>query len=187
MNTKTKVTGAFLVLALTLLGAGQARADVVAAWVEGHGGIESASAAPTSASTASGPMGGLGFQLGGRVLIFEAYVDHTAFGEGAAATRGVVGLRGGFGSQSLRLVLRGGLGVLDEEGGALTGRGEGTPERLGAVARAGVALERRIAAATLVGFGLDGEHFFLPATGPGGLEEGSDVFASMHLMFEIGI
>src|SRR4051812_27405969 len=96
--------------AVTLLGAARARADVAAAWVEGHGGMEN------SGADENGSIGGLGYQLGARLLIFEGYLDHTGFGEGAAVTRGIFGLRGGFGSRDLRLVLRGGLGVIDEQG-----------------------------------------------------------------------
>jgi hypothetical protein len=173
-----------VVAALTFLGASRARADVAAAWVEGHGGMENGSA------DTRGSFGGLGYQLGARLLIFEGYLDHTGFGEGAAVTRGIFGLRGGFGSKDLRLVLRGGLGVIDEQGGALTGRLPGTPDRRGGVARAGVALESRLMPVLLAGFSLDGETFALAepdAFGTSGTVEGSDVFASLHLTFELGI
>jgi len=131
--------------------------------------------------------GGLGFQLGARLLLLESYLDHTRFGEGASVTRGVLGLRGGFGSQSLRLVLRGGLGVLEEKGGALSGRSPLVPERQGGVARVGVALETRVAPMLLAGFGIDGERFVLRDPGGPGYITGNDVFASLKLMFEVGI
>jgi hypothetical protein len=131
--------------------------------------------------------GGLGFQLGARLLLLESYLDHTRFGEGASVTRGVLGLRGGFGTRGLRLVLRGGLGAVEERGGALSGRSPLVPERQGGVARVGVALETRVAPLLLAGFGIDGERFFLRDPGGSGYISGNDVFASLKLMFEVGI
>jgi hypothetical protein len=178
-----KRTIAIAVAAIAMMAAGSsvARAELVAAWAQGHGGMTSNS---TETDVADG---GLGFQLGARVLLLESYLDHTRFGEGAAVTRGVLGLRGGFGSRNLRLVLRGGLGVVEEKGGALSGRSPLVPERQGGVARVGVALETRVAPLLLAGFGIDGERFILrDPVGPGNIV-GSDVFASLKLMFELGI
>jgi hypothetical protein len=106
MQDRMKI--AFVAAALTLLASSAARAEIVAAWAEGHGGMASNSANSEVAT------GGLGFQLGARLLILESYLDHTRFGEGASISRGVIGLRGGFGGRDLRLVLRGGLGVVEE-------------------------------------------------------------------------
>jgi hypothetical protein len=171
-----------LAIAISLVAARPARAEVAAAWAEGHGGMTSAP------SESTGPMGGLGFQLGARLLLFEGYLDHTAFGEGASVTRGIFGLRGGIGSSQTRLVLRGGLGLIQDQSGALTGRVAGFPERRGGVARAGVALETHLAPLLLAGFGIDAERFVLANPGPDtGYTTGSDVFASLHLMFELGI
>jgi hypothetical protein len=134
---------------------------------------------------------GLGYRLGARLLIFEGYYDYTGFGAGSSVTRGIFGLRGGFGSDKLRLVLRGGGGVIEEDGGALTGRGVGAPDRRGAVARIGAAVEGHIAPLLLVGVGVDGETFALPATGgpygTTGAITGSDVFAKLHILFELGV
>jgi hypothetical protein len=158
-----------------------ARAEVVAAWAEGHGGMASNSADANVADS------GLGFQLGARLLIVESYLDHTRFGEGASVTRGVLGLRAGFGNRN-RLVLRGGLGLVDEKGGALSGRSPAVPERHGGVARIGVALERRVAPLLLLGIGIDGERFVLRDPGLGtGTVVGSDIFAKLKLTFEVGI
>jgi hypothetical protein len=123
-------------------------------------------------------------------LIFEGYFDYTTFGEGANVSRGIVGLRGGFGTRDVRLVLRAGGGVIEEAGGALTGRLPGTPDRRGVVGRVGAAIEGRVAPLLLVGFGIDGERFALP--GPTGrlssdAVTGSSIFAKLHLMFEIGV
>jgi hypothetical protein len=90
---------------------------------------------PTSGS----PMPGL--QVGVRALVFEGYLDHDRFAESGAVSRGIVGLRGGFGTSGLRLVLRAGVGGLVEEGGALSERLPGVPDRRGFVALAGVSLE----------------------------------------------
>jgi hypothetical protein len=171
--------------AATVLVSSGARAEVAAAYVQGYGGLASGDGAASSMSTSS--PAGLGFQLGARVLLFEGYFDHTSFGD-PSVSRGIVGLRGGFGGSGLRLVLRGGVGVIDEHGGALTGRLPGSPDRQGAVARAGLALESHIAPPLLAGFSLDGETFAFPSDFPGGPSRtGSDVFASLRLTFELGI
>jgi hypothetical protein len=110
-------------------------------------------------------------------------------------SRGILGLRGGFGTDDLRLVLRGGGGVIDEQGGALSGGRTtlGVAERSGLVARAGVALEKRLAPGKLLGgLALDGEVFSLAGTSPAtsGLADrtqGSDIFLSLDLKFELGI
>jgi len=175
---------------LALAGAnGVARADVAAVFADGHGGIENAGGGDMPGASPSTT--GLGYRLGARLLIFEGYYDHTGFGGGAGVTRGIVGLRGGFGSNDVRLVLRAGAGVIDEQGGALTGHMPGMPSREGAVGRVGAALEGRVARMLLVGLGVDGETFELPAmTGAFGAAPstvGSDVFANLHVMFELGV
>ena len=179
---KEKIIVGVMAAALTIAGSSVARAEIVAAWAEGHGGMASTSA------DGDGAAGGLGFQLGARLLILESYLDHTRFGEGASVTRGVIGLRGGFGSRDRRLVLRGGLGAVDEKGGALSGRAASVPERHGGVARVGVALEARVAPLLLLGLAVDGERFVLrdPGLGTGNVV-GSDIFASLKLTFEVGI
>jgi hypothetical protein len=175
-----------------LAASGAARADIAAVFADGHGGIESG-AGTTEANGANGssPSAGLGYRLGARLLIFEGYYDHTGFGGGAGITRGIVGFRGGFGTNDLRLVLRAGAGVIDEQGGALSLRLDGMPDRHGAVGRVGAALEGRVARLLLVGFGIDGETFELPAmTGAFGSAPstvGTDVFANLHVMFELGV
>jgi hypothetical protein len=180
---------AITVLALPLATAGLARAEVAAVYAEGQGTEGSG-----SGSTGSG-LTGLGYRLGARVLVFEGYLDHTGFGDGAAVTRGILGLRGGFGSHNVRVVLRAGAGVLEEDGGAVTGRAPGMPERRGAVGRVGGAIEGRLSSLFLLGLGVDGETFVLPGAGGSlststadtGTVTGTDVFANLHLTFELGI
>jgi hypothetical protein len=178
-------------LALSLVGAGTARAEVAAAFAEGQG-------AEGSGAVANGAnLAGLGYRLGARVLLFEGYYDHTGFGDGAAVSRGILGLRGGFGSGDVRLVLRAGAGVLEEDGGAITGRVAGMTERRGAVGRIGGAVETRLARLLYLGVGLDGETFVLPAASGASLTvatpmttgtvTGADLFANLHLTFELGV
>ena len=62
-------------------------------------------------------------------------------------------------------MLRAGAGVLDEEGGAVTGHLAGTPDRRGAVGRIGGAVETKLSSDFLLGLGLDGETFSLPSEG----------------------
>jgi hypothetical protein len=106
------------IVGLVLFGvASTARAEVAAIWAEGQGGLDS----PTSQGSSATPA--LGLRLGARLFVFEGYLDHTGFGDGSAVNRGIVGLRGGFGSGDTRLVLRAGAGVLDEEGFPLRAMG----------------------------------------------------------------
>lgn len=175
-------------VALLTLSSQDARAEVAAVHAAAHGGIDSGGSS-AEANTA-GSATGFGYRLGARLLIFEGYFDYTTFGQGANVSRGIVGVRGGFGSRDVRLVLRAGGGVIDEEGGALTGRLPGTPSRRGVVGRVGAAIEGRVAPMLLIGFGIDGERFALP--GPSGsfssgTTTGSSVFAKLHLMFELGV
>ncbi len=80
--------------------------------------------------------------------------------------------------------------MIDERGGALTGSGLDGGDHVGAVGRIGAALEARVAPMFLLGFGVDGETFVM--SGPdaprsSGTIVGSDVFANLHLMFEVGL
>ena len=186
-----KVIAATMVGLVALVGAaGTSRADIVAAFADGHGGISSQGGTTNPDGTSSSATG-LGFRLGARVLIFEGYYDYTGFGSGSSVSRGILGVRGGFGTNKLRLVLRAGGGIIGEEGGALTGRALGAPDRRGAVGRIGAAVEARVAPLLLMGVGVDGERFVLPATGGPygtvGAVTGSNVFAKLYILFELGI
>jgi hypothetical protein len=173
---RAKLSAMIAIAALIALASPAARADVAAVYVEGHGGSSSAGGVIEN---------GLGYRLGARLLIFEGYFEHTGFGEGASVSRGIVGLRAGIGPDKLRLVLRAGGGLLQERGGALTGLQLAAPERVGPVARAGAALEGKLAPMFYLGGGIDGEAFLLPA-GAGSVL-GTDVFLNLHIMFELGV
>ena len=190
-----------IALALTLAGllfalARPARADVVAGFVQGQGGLSSSDATTASTnrisslSLSSGLAPGLGFQVGARLLFVEGYYDRTSFGSGASVQRGIVGVRWKMGLGDYRLVLRAGGGFLTEHGGAISGSAQGG-DRRGPVARAGLAIERRLTRGELTaGLGLDGEVFSLETPSTPNVADttfGGDLFLSLHLRFELGI
>jgi hypothetical protein len=172
---KTFILGIVTAVALLVPG-GPAEAKVAAVYASGHGGVQSGAERDP----------GLGFMLGARVLILDGYADYTAFGMDSSVSRGILGLRGGFGTRETRLVLRGGAGAIREHGGALTGP-LGAPDRTGGVVRVGAAFEAAVSPVLFLGFGVDGESYLLPSNGFGSATRGSDVFASLHLTFELGI
>jgi len=190
MRARSIVTSLMLGVGAVTWFAAPARADVVAAYVQGQGGIGSNEGGNrASDSSSSGLSPALGFRLGARVLIFEGYYDRTAFGSGASVSRGILGLRFGLGSGHTRLVLHGGGGVVTEQGGALTGLRLGAIDRNGLVARAGVAVEQRFAPLVWGGAALDGEVFSLSAVSASSSPRatGQDVFFSLYLKFELGV
>lgn len=194
MKTTTRLAFTTLAMVLaagaTLLTAERpARADLLAAYVAGYGGLSSprtdTAAPPTSSLTP-----GLGLQAGARLLFLEAYGSYTSFGSGMAVQRAILGLRGGLELGKFRLELRVGGGAMGEQGGALTGPVLGTESHAGVVGRAGVSLERRIAPLLLAGLAVDAETFALGVPNsidPDGWTTGQDVFASLQLKFEIGL
>lgn len=166
-----------IAVAVTIsLGASRADAKIAAVYASGQGGVQN--------SGDNDP--GLGFELGGRILIFDGYLDYMGFGGGQAVSRGIFGLRGGFGTSDVRLVLRGGAGAIREERGALTGPLVGA-DRTGGVARLGADVEGRLNPVLWLGFGVDGETYRFVDSVPGAPTQGSDVLATMKLLFELGI
>lgn len=190
-RSKIVVAIAALVISTLLLffAARHARADLLAAYVEGYGGISNAD---MTDGTRGDPSAAVGAQLGARVLGLELYGDYTSLARGAAVERGILGLRLGFKLTDLmRLEIRGGGGVIAEQGGALSGAA--SADRAGLVARAGINLERRLMPTFLAGVGLNGEVFTL-APGESAValqntswQQGMDVLATLHLKFELGI
>jgi hypothetical protein len=186
-----RVAAGLVVAAVIALGAPSlARADIVAVYLGGYGSLAShPSGDPGSGSTSLTP--GVGFELGARLLIFDAYVDRAQFFDGRGVTRGIVGLRVGFGISDLRVALRTGVGPVFEQGGALTGAPTDTRDRHGLVARAGISVEKRLSPNVFaIGLAVDGEYFTLDsAIGEWSSlrSQGSDVLASLRLKFELGI
>ena len=172
---KKRLLGIVAAAAIGLV-AKPADAKIAAVYASGEGGIESTGEADP----------GLGFEVGGRVLNFDGYLDYMGFGADQAVSRGIFGLRGGFGTREFRLVLRGGAGAIREEHGALTGPLMGA-SRTGGVARLGAGFEGRLNPVLWLGFGVDGETYKFVNDVPGAPSQGSDVLAAMKLMFEIGI
>lgn len=167
-----------------------ARADVVAAYVSGYGGLASPQGDRAAGSSDMTPV--LGAQAGVRLLGLEAYGDYTSMGTNVNVERGILALRLGFDFGATRLELRLGGGAIAERGGALTGPMYASQEHAGAVARAGIDLEHRMARALLAGVGVNGETYTLAASPadalqPGSRLNGSDIMASLHLKFELGI
>jgi hypothetical protein len=185
--------GTVIAIALTWLVAPHAaRADLVAGYVEGYGGVSNADTG-VSGSTASGLSPSLGAQAGVRLLGLELYGDYNSPGSGAIE-RGILGLRLGFWLTDMtRLELRVGGGAIAEQGGALTGRTVMPIDRAGVVGRVGVNLERRLTSTQwlMAGIGLNGEWFTVTNTQTAlqsdGWIQGSDVLATLHLKFELGI
>jgi hypothetical protein len=170
-----------------------ARADLLAAYVQGYGGV-SDSDSNVSGGTSAGRQGALGVQAGARVTILELYGDYTRMGEGIAVQRGILGLRVGLDFTSkTRLELRLGGGAIAEEGGALTGPTLAPQRHVGVVGRAGVNLEHKLldTGMLMAGLGINGETFTMAtettALQTDGWVQGSDIMASLHLKFEIGI
>jgi hypothetical protein len=164
----------------------RAEAKVFALYAAGQGGVQN-----TGENTP-----GLGFEVGARVLILDGYVDYTAFGQNESVARGILGLRGGFGNKDVRLVLRGGLGAIREEHGALMGTAVSPPSRIGGVARAGAGIDARLDPLFYLGFMIDAETFVFAGSEtipigmtnvPSSYQQGADVFGGLKLTFELGI
>jgi hypothetical protein len=181
-----KILFSLVAVIVIALAAPRAEAKLAALYATGQGGVQS------TAETAPG----LGFELGARVLIVDGYVDYMNFGPSESVTRGILGVRGGLGTEGLRLVLRAGAGAIREEHGALMGDAYAPPSRTGAVARAGGGLDARLDPLFYLGFMVDAETFLFPESGtvavgatnvPTSYRRGADVFASLRLTFELGI
>jgi hypothetical protein len=154
--------------------ASHADAKIAAVYASGQGGVQSGEAG-----------NGLGFSLGARLLIFDGYFDYMGFGQDMSVSRGILGLRGGFGVDRARLVLRAGGGAIHEQRGALTGP-FGAADRTGGVVRAGAAIEGAINPFLYLGFAIDGESYRFPYSTIAPYQ-GSDILATLRLTFELGI
>jgi hypothetical protein len=181
-----KILFGLVAVSVIALAAPRADAKLAALYATGQGGVQNTS------ETAPG----LGFELGARVLILDGYVDYMNFAPSESVTRGILGVRGGLGTDGLRLVLRAGAGAIREEHGALMGGAYAPPSRTGGVARAGAGLDARLDPLFYLGFMVDAETFLFPEPGavavgtagaPTSYRQGADVFAALRLTFELGI
>jgi len=194
LTPRVGLLGGLFVAVLLVAEERTARADLIAAYLQGHGGVSSVHVDGAVGHRADGAPG-LGVQAGFRLLGLEVFGDHTSYGGGAAVQRGIVGLRLGFGHRDTRLELRAGGGVIGEHGGALVGP-LAAPSRAGALWRVGANLERRVSPALFFGGGVNYESFILDGSSEApvggilardGWIRGSNIFATLHLKFEVGI
>ena len=163
-----------------------AEAQSAGLYLRGHGGYGGASAGeltPGGAEPSLGPV--LGGEVGVNLLLFNAYVNHDRFLSRGSVTRGVVGLTGDLGLAGFRLTGRVGAGMLLDRDAVFGG----LDDHNGVVARAGVALDRRLSAGLWLGLAVDGEYFALRRVGEveSRVHTGADVFGSLRLSFELGI
>jgi hypothetical protein len=169
-----------LLAALTfMLAAPATDAKIAALYASGQGGLQNTGDTNLQA----------GFEVGARVTIVDAYVDYMGYGSGRSVSRGIVGLRGALGVGRLRFVLRGGVGAIREDNAALSNRGvtDVSLTRTGGVARAGGAIEARVAPLVWLGAGVDGEEYHFLSNNENMTRTGSDVLGTLKLTFELGI
>jgi hypothetical protein len=179
---RAKICGTLiLVAALTATSLAHAEDETAAIYVQGMGGSMS--------NNASQSVGGLGWQAGAQLLIFEAYLNQTAFANGSSVTRAVFGPYFDVTLGHWELSLHLGVGAIRDSGGALYGDSSEGPHN-GAVARIVVALERDLGTFFVIGASLDSEAFSSKSMNYGTgsqWQDGSSVFLSGHLKFELGI
>ena len=193
-TARSKIVVAIVALVVSTLllffAARHAHANLLAAYVAGYGGVSNAEMSEAGSHGDSSLA--VGAQIGARVLGLELYGDYTSLTRGAAIERAILGLRLGFQLTELtRLEVRGGGGVIAEQGGALSGAA--SIDRTGLVARVGIDVERRFMPMFLAGVGVTGEVFTLaPGNSAVALmntswQEGMDILASLHLKFELAL
>jgi hypothetical protein len=170
--------------------AGEARAEIVGITFQGHAGYaggESGQFMPGGEEPSLGPA--LGFQIGAHLMALDGYVDHTGFGRGGTITRAVIGMRGKIGWTKVRVVGHAGGGLIWESDGALASHDPMIESRSGLVARAGAALDYKVAKQIWLGLGLDGEYYAIAADPliVDNLQTGSDLLGNLHLAFEFSL
>jgi hypothetical protein len=187
-----RTAAALAASAALLLHAGAARADVVAMWLQAHGGVGGTDTSELAPGGDEASLGGaLGLQAGLRFFLLEGYVDRQLLLRGGSLTRAILGLRGALSFADVRLVARGGLGRMTETRGALIDGDLPGLTREGWTARLGAAVEMEVRPMLLVGFGLDGEYYVLDNDDPRfaihpDLDTGFAVFGTARVTFELG-
>jgi hypothetical protein len=156
----------------------RADAKMAALYASGQGGLQNTGDPGLQA----------GFEVGARVLIFDGYVDYMAADSGRTISRGIIGLRGALGVGPLRFVLRGGAGAIRIDNEAvMRPAGDVVVTRTGGVARAGAAIEAKVAPLIWLGLGVDGEEYGFLNNVAGLGTHSSDVLGTLKLTFELGI
>lgn len=179
-----------LLVAIMICLATPARADIASVYVQGNGGVASGHVNGVPEGNAAPEYeGALGGQLGARLFVGEAYIDHAAFARNRGITRYVLGARGGLGVGGLSLFGRAGVGYLDERGGALAGGS--MVDRHGLVARAGGGLESSLGSGFFLGGAVEAEYFRVSPNGTSMFGDesrtGTDMFGYMYLKLQIAL
>jgi hypothetical protein len=129
-----------------------------------------------------------GVEIGAHLYIFDGYVDYMWLGSGRSTARAIVGVRGAVGTEHLRLVVRGGVGAIREQSGALSVPvGTISATRFGGVVRGGIALEARLWRFMWAGVGVDGEAYNFIGDSTLSPQNGANVLGVVKLTFEIGL
>jgi hypothetical protein len=178
------------VTAITVTAPTAARADVMALYLQGHGGYAGTSVAQIlpGADASLGPL--LGAELGARLMAFDLYVNMDDYLDRGTVTRAVFGLAADVGVAGWRLSGRLGAGMLWEKHNVFGDMSTET-DRSGVVGRVGVQLDRKLSGGLYVGLGIEGEYFAIKPTSDAVLDTsvhtGADILGSLHLRFELGI
>lgn len=178
---KHSLTVAFVALLAAWAKPKHARAadESLAVYVQGMGGSQSTNDGRSS--------GALGVQAGVQALSLEAYASRTAFGGGEGVTRAVAGTVFDVNLGKWELSLHLGVGGIAGSGEALLGP-QAPGNQSGGVARIGLGLERDLGTFLALGASVQSEAFTVKATsGDDEWSQGSSVFLSGHLKFELGI
>ena len=169
------VTAALIV---AFLDVGNAGADSMSLYLQGHGG-EDSSVGET-----------VGGEAGLTLLAFNIYVGYDNYLSHGSVLRAVAGFGSDTSFGGWRLSGRLGAGVMFEKGGVF-GDMNLSADRSGLVGRAGLSLDRRISGGLLFGIGVEGEYFALKTTDDSlvdtSVHTGADILGSLRLRFEIGI
>ncbi len=169
----------------------EAHADLFTLYVQGQagtGGTSNNEVMPGGERPSIG--NGLGLRAGAQVLFLEAYVDHESFFDAGSATRAILGFQAGLSLGPLHLVGRAGAGVASENEGGIDGN-TAVGSRAGFVARAGLALEGKVAPMVVLGLGLEDEYYRMSeGSNPmvdGDAHTGSDALGMLYLKLQFGL
>lgn len=169
----------FSLITVLLAAGGVAKADAFELYLQGHGGYSGDGSSPGTS---------VGGEVGARLAAFVGSVGVEDYLDRGTVTRVIIGFGGDVDLGGWRLMGRVGAGLMVETGGVFAGDNQATSGRTGVVGRAGLALDRPIAAGLYVGLAIDAETFALkPQDGVDtGVHTGGDIMGSLHLGFAMG-